>query len=83
MVTMRKAETIPELAPRYDSNANGLAERGVQAAEMQLRSMKLALEERLGGTIPVQHPVVAWLLRHATDMTTKLEVKDNGKRPTQ
>ena len=72
-------DIITETAPTADKNANGAAERAVQAAEGQARTLKLELERRIGGRIPAQHPIVAWLVRHAADVVTKYEVKDHGK----
>ena len=76
---IRESETLVEWAPRGDKNANGLAERGVQAAEGMARTLKVELEERLNGNMPADHPVMAWLIRHAADKFTKHEVKGNGK----
>ena len=70
-----------EWAPRGDKNANGLAERAAQAVEGVARTLKLELEERLGRSIPVTHPIVTWLVRHASDLMNKLEIKKNGKTP--
>ena len=72
-------ETDIEWAPKYDSDANGHAERGVQAAEGMLRTLKFELENKIGGRIPSDHPMVAWMTRHAADLITKLEIKQNGR----
>ena len=72
-------ETQVEWAPRYDSDANGLAERGVQAAEGVLRELKPELENKTGGRVPADHPVISWMVRHGADMITKMEIKHNGK----
>ncbi len=72
---LRNEETIIEWAPRFDSDAHGLAERAVQAVEGQVRTMKLELESRLKGRVPVEHPIFTWLMRHAADVISKVEVK--------
>ena len=72
-------ETDVEWAPRYDSGANGLAERGVQAAEGMTRTLKLELEDKIGGRIPADHPVISWMVRHAADLVTKLEIEQTGE----
>ena len=51
----------------------------MQASEGQLRTLKFELEDRIGGRIPVGHPILAWMLRHAADLITKLEIKQYGK----
>ena len=40
-------EVVLETAPKGDKNANGIAERAVQAVEGQLRTLKLELEGRV------------------------------------
>ena len=76
---LRNEETIVEWSPAYDKDANGMTERGVQAAEGLARTLKLELEDKLGHKIPVDHPAVTWLIQHAADMLTELKVKKNGK----
>ena len=76
---IRTDETLRENSKAHDSQSNGLAERAVQAAEEQTRVLKLALEQRINGKIPANHPVIAWLLQHATDLITKIEKKKNGR----
>ena len=49
-------ETTLECSPKSDSDANGQAERGVQAAEGITRTMKLELEHRLRARVPASHP---------------------------
>ena len=38
--------TIPEASPAYSSQSNGIAERGIQSVEAQIRVMRSALEGR-------------------------------------
>ena len=47
------------------------------------RTLKLKLEDRVGGKVPADHPLIAWLVRHAADIVTKLEIKQNGKTAYQ
>ena len=50
---------VPEHSHTGESQTNGLAERAVQSLEDHVRVLKVALEARLGTSIPVHHPVVA------------------------
>ena len=69
-----------EYAPRGDSNANGLAERGVRDHEGQLTAMYGSLMDRLGERLHVNNPTVSWMVRQAADLKTKMEVrKRTGK----
>ena len=54
IMVLRTEETIVEWSPAYDKVANGMAERGVQAVEGPLRTLRYK--------IPVDHP----LSRHST-----------------
>ena len=79
VIALREEETVPEWSPVGDSQSNGRAERAVQAVEEQTRVLKLSLERRIGGSVPADHPVVTWLVRHSADVLTKLERKKNGR----
>ncbi len=48
----------------YDSQSNGGTEVGVRMIRGLFRSIKLCLEERLNKFIPIDHPVVGWMLQH-------------------
>ena len=76
---LREHPTLMERSPVGDSKANGRAERAVQAVEEQLRTMRLGLEQRLKGPTPPNHPVIAWLTEHATDVVNKLYRRKNGR----
>ena len=58
----RDLETVPENSPVGDSQANGLAEKGVQEIAGQIRVLKLGLEANYQCTIPVRHPIMPWLI---------------------
>ncbi len=49
----------------YDSQSNGGIEQGIRLVRGIFRSLKLCLEERIDKFIPIDHPVVHWLLEHA------------------
>ncbi len=48
----------------YDSKSNGGTEVGVHLIRGLFRTHKLCIEERINKHIPVDHPVLAWLLQH-------------------
>ena len=68
----RVAEAHP---PPYDSKASGSIENAVKLVQGLLRTMKLCLQERIGKHVPLQHPVVAWLVRH---VAWSLNVRSRG-----
>ncbi len=48
----------------YDSQSSGSTEIGVRLIRGLFRTIKLCLEARLERYIPVDHPVVAWMMEH-------------------
>jgi len=73
------SRTVPEWSPTGESQANGLAERGVQTIEGLVRSHKLELEEKLGEKIPIEKPIIAWMIEHCADLHNKYHVYSDGK----
>ena len=57
-----------------ESQSNGKAERTVQMVEDQIRTVKLALESRIGARIPCSHPVMQWVVLHCADILNKYTV---------
>ena len=72
---------IPEHNPRYDHQSAGLVERGVQTLECIARTLLLALQARMGRDIPVQHPIVHWVVKHAGWLYNRFQVAKDGKTP--
>ena len=64
-----------EVPPKYDSQSNGGTEVGVRLVRSLFRTLELCLEGQIGKFIPVQHPVVPWLLEHTAFL---LNVKTRG-----
>jgi len=75
----RSDETILENSPVGDSRANGIAERAVQSIVGLIRTLKSALENRTGLKFQSGHPVVPWLVEHASDIYNKFHMGSDGK----
>ena len=73
--------TLIEESPVGSSQSNGDAEGAVGTAEVGIRRLRKALENRYGVTIPVEHDVVPWLVRHAGFSHNKFQVGHDGKTP--
>ena len=73
------AQTIVEQAPVRSKGSNGVVERAVQSVEQYLRTLKSALDERIGVRIATQHPILTWLCEYAGYMMNRLEVSADGK----
>ncbi len=66
-----------EHPPAFDHASNGLAENAVKAIEGLMRTLKMDLENRMGYTVPNEHPLMHWLVEHvAWALTTRLRGQD-------
>ena len=70
-----------EESAKYESQSNGATEAGVRIVRGSFRTMRLDLERRLGWQIPIDHPVMHWLLLHVSNMHNALKVGDDGYTP--
>ena len=58
-------EVVPEGASRGDPQSNGAAEAAVGVTKGLVRTLKIALQTRVNTAIPAEHPITAWMVRHA------------------
>ncbi len=63
----------------YDSQSNGGTEVGVRNVRGQFRTLKLCLEDRLGQAVPIEHPVVSWLLEYSCFVLNAVAMGPDGK----
>ena len=62
-VELKDMEQVGKEDPvAYDSMTNGGTEVGVGLLRGMFRTLKLCLEQRIDRQIPVDHPVVAWIM---------------------
>ena len=76
-------QVMTEESPVGDSKSNGFIEHAIQRVEGQVRTFKLALENRLGTTIPEDSCIMPWLVEYAGVSLTLGEVSSDGKTPYQ
>jgi hypothetical protein len=69
----------PVKTPVGESQSNGGIEGAVRIVKGILRVHLMALEAKIGAKFPSGHPVIAWLVEHATDIITKHMVGVDGK----
>ena len=74
---------VPEYSAIGESASNGRAERAVQMIEDQARTLKSALETRIGARIGSTHPIMAWLIRHCAIILNRFSVNPDGHTPYQ
>ena len=60
------AKTIEMNSPAGVKCSNGVIERGVQAVEGQLRTMKDVLDARYKQVIPAEHCIITWLVKYVS-----------------
>ena len=76
-------EAVPEMSAVGESASNGKAERAVQTFEDQLRTLKSALDSRLKQKVPVNHPLMNWLVEHTANVINRYAVTADGTTPYQ
>jgi hypothetical protein len=62
----------------YDPQSNGAAESAVRLLKGSVRTLQLGLERQIRARIPVGHPIMAWLVRHAACVRTLRMVGADG-----
>jgi hypothetical protein len=70
-----------EESAKYESQSNGATEAGVRLVRGSFRTLRLDLERRLGWQIPVDHPIMHWLLMHAAHLYNIMKVGNDGLTP--
>ena len=81
-VSVEDEEKVPDQAAEahpapYDSKGNGSVENANRQVQGLIRTLKRCLEVRLKQRIPVDHPLMAWLVKHAAwVLTTRVRGKD-------
>ena len=76
-------QTMEEHSPEYDPQANGSAEVGVKLLKGHFRTVRSCIESRLGHRIPVRHPLIAWMIRHAASLITWCAKGQDGQTAYQ
>ena len=71
-------DLIPEEAPEYEHQANGLAEVGVREVKAQARSLRSAVDELHNTTITPQHVILLWLVSYGATMINRCRIGRDG-----
>ena len=62
-----------------DSDSNGTIENAIDSFEEVARTLRIALEEKIGTKVAASDPVIPWLIKHAGHIITRCWVRPNGK----
>ena len=74
-----REQIIKEESPAYDSRSNGYIESVIKSIQGKIRTMKDALESRLGLKIRDEHPSLPWLVRHAGFIRSRFHIDESGR----
>ena len=72
---------VPIAPPPGEHQSNGGIENAVKLTKGMLRVHHRALEDKLGASVPSDHPIMGWLVEHVTDLISKYSVGKDGKTP--
>ena len=75
------AKTFIEQSPVGESESNGVAERGIQTIEGEIRVLKDAFEARVEKKLRSDDNILAWLVEYAGVVVNRFEVGHDGKTP--
>ena len=76
-------QVITEDSIKGESQTNGLAEVGVKIVEGMVRTLKIAVETRIGETLASDSILLAWLTEHAAVVYNRCAVLADGRTPWQ
>ena len=82
VIEVRYEPTTPQWSPLGEPQSNGSIERGSQSVEDQVRTCKLAPQQRLGGRIPSSHNIMSWMVPHCSDTLKKLQAVERRQDRT-
>ncbi len=66
-----------------ESQSNGEVEQAVKAVQGEARTIRDALETRIGRRLDHNHHALPWLIRHAADCISRRQVGRDGKTPIE
>ena len=72
-------KAIIEHSPVGSSRSNGIAERAIQGVQGMIRTLRRALESRLGVGLGADHVAWAWMADYAAQLITRFEVGHAGR----
>ena len=66
-----------------DSNSNGRIERAIQDLKGLIRTLRSALEAKIGSKIQLSDPIVPFMVRHAAHIINVSRVREDGRTAWQ
>ena len=75
----RKERIVIESSPVKESKSNGAIEAAVQQVQGQFRTMKDALETKIGTRLTPNSTIIPWIVAHAARTMNRYQVGTDGK----
>ena len=72
------SQTVPERPPVGESQSSGIIERAVGLVAGQARTLKAALEHRIGAKVPPDARILCWLVEFAAHYMNRCDI---GRHP--
>ena len=73
------SQTVPERPPVGESQSSGMIERAVGLVARQVRTLKVALEHRIGTRVPPDERIPCWQVEFAAYLMNRCDVGSDGK----
>ena len=83
VAAQRQGITKPENPPANNPSSNGACEKAVQDVSNLVRTLKLAIEARVGIAIDDDRPVVGWIIEHAAFLLSRFAEGRDGMTPIE
>ena len=77
------SQTVPQRPPVGESLSNGVIERAVGLVAGQARTLKTALEHRIGARVPPDARILCWLVEFAAYLMNRCDIGSDGETPLQ
>ena len=75
----RNERIVIESSPVKEFKSNGAIEAAVQQVQGQFRTMKDALETKIGARLAPNSTIIPWIVVHAARTINRYQVGDDGK----
>ena len=72
-------EVVLEESPTGSSGSNGEVERAIREIQGQIRTMKIALESRIGKTIESTSNILPWMVTQAAALLSRIQKGADGR----
>ena len=79
----RAHETAPEHPPKGEHQSNGVVERAVRTVKDHIRTMKGALDSKLGKKVPAHANILLWLIEYSSILLSRYAIGRDGKTTFQ